>query len=87
RAAQTLRLWQEIYGAFAGDLALHWLARGGVYIAGGIAAKLFPALSAGGFLAAFNAKREHAALAAQMPVYLVSDERLGLLGALALAAR
>ena len=85
-ARRTVDLWLAAYGAFAGDLALHWLARGGVFIAGGIAAKLLPALAPQPFLAAFNAKREHQALAAAMPVHLVSEERLGLLGALALAA-
>ena len=36
-AGEAIRLWLECYGAFAGDLAMHWLARGGVYLAGGIA--------------------------------------------------
>jgi len=86
-ARRTVDLWLAAYGAFAGDLALQWLARGGVFIAGGIAAKLLPALSAQPFLDAFNAKREHWHLAESMPVRLVTEERLGLLGALALAAR
>jgi len=85
RATQTLDLWLELYGAFAGDLALHWLARGGVYLAGGVAAKLMPNLRLKPFLDAFRAKREHQALATAMPVHLVLDERLGLLGALAAA--
>lgn len=86
-ATATLELWLAIYGAFAGDLALQWLARGGVFIAGGIAAKLLPELSPQPFLAAFNAKREHRHIAETMPIYLITEERLGLLGALALAAR
>lgn len=86
RATQTLDLWLALYGAFAGDLALHWLPYGGVYIAGGLAAKLMPNLRLKPFLDAFRAKREHKALAEAMPVHLVRDERLGLLGALATAA-
>lgn len=86
-ACRTVDLWMAAYGAFAGDLALQWLARGGVFIAGGIAAKLLPALSARPFIDSFNAKREHGHLAAAMPVALVREERLGLLGALALAAQ
>ena len=74
------------YGAFAGDLALHWLARGGVYLAGGIAAKLLPKTDAGPFVGAFLAKREHAHLAQEMPLRLITDESLGLRGTLALAA-
>lgn len=84
-AAAALSLWLSAYGAFAGDLALAWLARGGVYLAGGIAGKLMGDTEAATFLASFNAKREHRALAEAMPVVLVREERLGLLGALAQA--
>ena len=85
-ASAALRLWLECYGAFAGDLALHWLARGGVYLAGGIAAKLLPGTDATPFIEAFLAKREHRHLALDMPIRLVTDESLGLRGTLALAA-
>jgi len=86
-ARRALGLWLEAYGAFAGDLALQWLAQGGVYLAGGMAAKLLPdGAGAAPFVAAFNAKREHRPLAEAMPIHLVTEERLGLLGALALAA-
>lgn len=85
-AVETLDLWLAMYGGFAGDLAMQWLARGGVFIAGGIAAKLLPGFSPQAFLDAFNAKREHRHIAEATPVYLVTEERLGLLGALALAA-
>ncbi|MDP2132949.1 MAG: glucokinase, partial [Sulfuritalea sp.] len=61
------------------------LARGGVFLAGGIAAKLLPLLPQSGFGAAFNAKAEHAAIAARMPVHVATEPRLGLLGALQLA--
>jgi len=84
-ASDALRLWLECYGAFAGDLALHWLARGGVYLAGGIAAKLLPGTDAGPFIEAFLAKREHRHLVLDMPIRLVTDESLGLRGTLALA--
>ena len=85
-ASNALRLWLECYGAFAGDLALHWLARGGVYLAGGIAAKLLPGTDAGPFIEAFLDKREHRSLMQDMPVRLVTDENLGLRGTLALAS-
>jgi len=80
-------LFARIFGAVAGDHALAVLARGGVYLAGGMAPKLQPALVAGGFIAAFRDKAPFAALAEQFPVHLVRDERLGLLGAALLAAR
>lgn len=85
RATQALELWLSIYGAFAGDLALAWLAQGGVYLAGGVSARLIPNTRAAPLIAAFRAKREHQALAEAMPIYLVLEERLGLLGALHLA--
>jgi glucokinase len=85
-AGQAVRLWQGCYGAFAGDLALHWLARGGVYLAGGIAAKLLPTTGSTAFIEAFLNKREHADLVREMPLTLVRAEDLGLRGALAIAA-
>jgi len=86
-AGRALRLWQACYGAFAGDLALHWLARGGVFLAGGIAAKLLPKAGYAPFVEAFLEKREHAELVAGMPLTLVLAEDLGLRGALAMAAQ
>jgi glucokinase len=84
---RALDLFIAIYGAVAGDLALGVLARGGVYVAGGIAPKILPRLAAGGFLAAFNAKDRFAAVARRMPVHVVTNERLPLLGAALAAAR
>jgi glucokinase len=85
-AQDALRLWLECYGAFAGDLALHWLARGGVYLAGGIAAKLMPHADNAPLIDAFLAKREHGELARSMPLRLLTAEDLGLRGTLACAA-
>ena len=85
-AEQALQLWLSCYGAFAGDLALHWLARGGVYLAGGIAAKLLPQIDGTPLISAFLNKREHAPLVKNMPIYRLTAEDLGLRGALALAA-
>ena len=79
-------LFLECYGAAAGDHALAILARGGVFLAGGIAPRILPQLAAGPFLAAFNAKGAHSGLAARFPVKVVVNERLGLLGAAKLAA-
>ncbi len=84
-AQHALELFAAILGAVAGDHALSVLASGGVYIAGGIAAKLTDHLRSGAFLAAFNAKGAHSELMARMPVRVVLDERLGLAGAARLA--
>jgi glucokinase len=83
----SLDLFLAAYGAFAGDMALACLPRGGVFLAGGIAGKLLPLLREGGFLTAFNAKAEHAAIAARMPVHVATDPLLGLQGALILARK
>ena len=85
-AQRALSLFARCFGAVAGDLALSFLARGGVYLAGGITARVLPALQAPGFIEAFNAKAEHAGLAAGMPVFAVLAEDIGLRGALSLAA-
>lgn len=75
------------YGAFAGDMAMATMARGGVYLAGGIAAKILPLLRSSPFLSAFNAKAEHAGLVARMPVHVVTDPEIGLAGAALQAGR
>ncbi|MCX7960081.1 MAG: glucokinase [Burkholderiales bacterium] len=84
-AVRALELFCEIYGQGAGDHALAVLARGGVYVAGGIARRIVARLRAGGFVRAFADKGVHAALARRMPVYVVTNEHLELLGAAAIA--
>lgn len=84
-ARHSLDMFLAAYGAFAGDMALACLARGGVFLAGGIAAKLLPLLPHSPFLMAFNAKAEHAAIATKMPIHVATDPALGLHGALRIA--
>lgn len=86
-ACRALDLFIACYGAVAGDHALTACARSGVYIAGGIAAKISRRIAAGGFMAAFNAKGAQAQLNLRVPVQVVTTERLGLLGAALIAAR
>lgn len=86
-AGQALEVFVRCYGAFAGDLALLYFARGGVYLAGGIAPKMLPRLCDGSFLDAFHAKAEHADLMPAFPIQVVMDERVGVIGAAALAAQ
>jgi len=80
-ALDALDLFIACYGAAAGDHALNVMARGGVYVAGGIAPKILPRLAAGGFVAAFNDKADFGTAARRMPVHVVLDERLPLVGA------
>jgi len=80
-ARAALELFIACYGAAAGDQALNVMARGGVFVAGGIAPKILPQLAAGGFIAAFNDKAAFADVTRRMPVHVVLNERLPLLGA------
>jgi len=82
---RALDLFIACFGALAGDHALAVMARGGVYIAGGIAPKILPRLKQGKFCAAFNAKGRHSAVVEKIPVHVVTNARLGLLGAALLA--
>ncbi len=77
----TLSLFVEAYGAEAGNLALRTLATGGIFIGGGIAPKILPALTTGRFLDAFRAKAPFEALLEQVPVKVVLNAEAGLLGA------
>ena len=78
---ETLDLFVEAYGAEAGNLALQTVATGGVYIGGGIAPKILPALQTGVFIRAFRAKPPLDALLAAMPVKVILNADAGLLGA------
>jgi glucokinase len=83
----ALDLFVEIYGSEAGNLALQYRATGGIYIGGGIAPKILPALRRPAFLRAFGAKPPMEALLARIPVRVVLDAKLGLYGAAAAAYR
>lgn len=84
-AAWAMRLFCAIYGQTAGDLALVARATGGVYLAGGIAAKILPLLEAGHFIAGFHAKGRFSEWMNSLPVKVILDPDVGLRGA-ALAA-
>jgi glucokinase len=84
-ARRSVDMFLSAYGGFAGDMALAVMARGGVFLAGGIAAKLVPLFASSPFLESFKAKAEHAALVAEMPVAVATDPVLGLRGAAVLA--
>ena len=83
RAAE---LFVGLYGAEAGNLALKGLAQGGVYLAGGIAPKILPVLREGEFLRRFQDKGRFGALLASMPVHVITNAKVGLLGAALCAA-
>jgi len=86
-ARQTTDLFFAAYGAFAGDMAMAVMAHGGVWLAGGVTQRLLPLLRDSGFLAAFNAKAEHADWVRRVPVRVVTDAEIGLRGAAQAARR
>lgn len=79
--ASTLDLWVEIYGSEAGNLALRTVARGGIYIAGGIAVKVLPKMKNGRFTAAVKHKEKLEEFLSQIPITVVLNEDCPLLGA------
>lgn len=85
QALASFDLFASVYGAVAGDYALARMARGGVFLAGGIAAANLELMQRGSFVQAFNAKGVHSRLAERMPIYIVTESLLGLHGAAALA--
>jgi glucokinase len=84
---ETMELFIRAYGAEAGNLALKLLPSGGVYIAGGIAAKNLALMQQGDFLEAFNDKGRVSKAIAQIPVHVVLNPRVGLLGSALCAAQ
>ena len=78
---ETLDLFVEAYGAEAGNLALRSVATAGVYVGGGIAPKILPALQDGRFMEAFRAKGTMTELASRVPVNVILNPEAGLVGA------
>jgi glucokinase len=83
---EALDLFVEAYGAEAGNLALRTVSTGGIYIGGGIAPKILPALTTGVFMRAFLAKPPLNAMLAAMPVKVILNPESALLGAAVFAA-
>ncbi|EMR11956.1 glucokinase [Methylophaga lonarensis MPL] len=86
-ARKTLDVFVSLFGAQAGNAALACLPRGGVYLAGGIAAKNADAFVGSHFLEAFSAKGRMRGLMQQFPVNLVLAQDCGLRGAEQLAVK
>jgi glucokinase len=84
---RTVDLFCETLGAQAGNLALTVVATGGVYLAGGIAPRLVERLRDGPFLEAFRDKGRMSELLARIPVHVIVNSNVGLLGAAAVAAQ
>ncbi|NET69768.1 MAG: glucokinase [Sphaerospermopsis sp. SIO1G2] len=84
---QTIKLFVEIYGAEAGNLALKLLPYGGLYIAGGIAPKILPLIQNGDFILNFTQKGRMRSLLEEIPVHIILNPQVGLIGAALSASR
>jgi len=85
-AVRALDLFLRIFGSQAGNLALSALATGGVYVAGGIAPRLLSRMQEQ-FIPAFRAKGRMSSLLASIPIQVILQADVGLLGAAVVAAR
>jgi len=77
----ALEMFVDIFGAEAGNLALKMLAIGGVYLSGGIAPKILPALTDGRFTRAFADKGRLHEMLLKIEVRVALNEATGLIGA------
>ncbi|MBW6423570.1 glucokinase [Rhizobium sp. XQZ8] len=80
QAVETLSLFATYLGRVAGDMALIYMARGGVYLAGGISQKIIPALKRPEFRAAFEDKAPHTELMSTIPTFVVTHPQAALAG-------
>ena len=86
-ARKVLEIFVSLFGSAAGDLALVAKSTAGVFIGGGIAPKILPALRDGEFLRSFRNKGRLSPLLESMPVKVILEPRTALIGAAAYAAQ
>lgn len=85
-AAHTVRQFWRLVARFAGDMALAFLAKGGVTLAGGILPRVLPLLDEDEFRAIFADKAPYHDLAARIPVRVITGKDTVLPGMGAIAA-
>jgi glucokinase len=83
---EAFDMFIDAYGAEAGNLALRSVATAGVYIGGGIAPKILPALEDGRFMEAFRDKEPMVDMLRTLPVSVILNPAAGLVGAAVRAA-
>ncbi len=86
-ASDALDMFIDIYASQAANLALSALSRGGLYIAGGIAAKNLERFISGQFVSSFNNKVKMKTLLQSIPIRLITQPKVGLMGAKQLALK
>jgi glucokinase len=78
---RACRLFTSIYGSEAGNLALKFLAVGGVFIGGGIAPHLIEFFKEGKFIQSFSDKGRFSSMLMKIPIKIVLNEKTALIGA------
>jgi len=86
-AQRALQLFVRIYGAYVSNLAVMFKPRGGIYITGGIGAKIQPWMQSADFIDACLNKGRMRPLVERTAVFLVTNERVGVIGAMAEAVK
>jgi glucokinase len=81
RCVHALELFTAIYGAEAANLALKYLAVGGVFLCGGIAPKILPYLERGGLVAAYLDKGRLRSMLERFRVSVSLNQSAALIGA------
>jgi glucokinase len=79
--SMTMDIFASIYGAAAGNLALHVMAVNGIYIGGGIAPKIIWKLNDGSFMTSFTNKGRFSQFMTRIPVKVILNDRAALMGA------
>ena len=79
---KTLECFIDIYGAAAGNTALYYYPVGELYIAGGIAPKIKDSMMGRRFIAAFVNKGLMSSNMEKIRIKLITQEKVGLFGAL-----
>jgi glucokinase len=82
-ATAAVGLFWRIFANWAGNLALFYRPVGGIYLAGGVTNKLLPMLDREEFISAYCDKGDMRSLVETTAVFVVTDEQIGLLGAIA----
>ncbi len=82
-AGAALDLFIDLYGSWIGNVALLYQPRGGLYVAGGIAVHLRERMQSPRFMAAAADKGRMRGVAERTPILLITNNRLGVQGAIA----
>jgi glucokinase len=77
---KALEMFVSLYGAIAGNLALQFLTRGGLYIGGGIAPEILPLIKSGLFMESFYSKGRFKSFMRDFPVKVILNDQASLIG-------